>query len=515
MKKVITQAEIEALEDGGELRMPRGALLTPAARDLAAARQIRLVEVEAEPPAPPERTVALGSDHAGFRMKEALKPVFAELGLEVRDVGVDDEQPADYPEIARQVAELVAAGAAARGVILDGAGIGSAIAANKVPGVRAALCYDQASAKNSREHNNANVLTLGGRLLTETQAREVLYTWLTSSFAGGRHARRVDQIAELERVNQRINESTNQQILNAMMNFPPVDPIALHGPVFAAQAPALAAGLAPGAEGLNIPELVCPGCVQRCPQTCARKTEAILAAGADRVSASERLTSIQQELAARIDHTLLRPEATRDQVVKLCGEARRFGFATVCVNPAWVPLCAQLLCGSAVKVCTVVGFPLGATLTEVKRAETELAVKLGAQEIDMVIQIGALRSGDLDTVSLDIRAVVEAARRGGAAVKVILETALLQDEEKIVACALSKLAGADFVKTSTGFGPSGATTHDVALMRRVVGGEMGIKAAGGIRSLEDLQKLSAAGATRIGASASVKILEEAAGTARS
>ncbi len=202
MKKVITESDIRALAEGAELRVPRGAVITPAAWDLAAARRIRVVEVEPDQwsePAAPERTVALGSDHGGFRMKEALKPVFAELGLVVHDVGVHDEKPADYPDIAQQVAELVATGAAPRGVIVDGAGIGSAMAANKAPGVRAALCYDKASAKNSREHNNANVLTLGGRLLTETQAREVLYTWLTTPFAGGRHAGRVEKIAALER----------------------------------------------------------------------------------------------------------------------------------------------------------------------------------------------------------------------------------------------------------------------------------------------------------------------------
>ena len=280
-------------------------------------------------------------------------------------------------------------------------------------------------------------------------------------------------------------------------------------PAYAAQAQALGAGLEPGAEGLNVPELVCPGCVQRCPQTCAKKTGVILAAGADRVSASERLTRIDERVAALIDHTLLRADATRDQVVKLCQEARQFRFASVCVNAEWVPLCAQLLRDSGVKVCTVVGFPLGATLSEVKRFETEQAVKLGAEEIDMVIQVGALRSGDLDQVYLDICGVVEAARTGCAAVKVIIEAALLNDDEKIVACALSKLAGADFVKTSTGFGPSGATAHDVELMRQVVGTDMGIKAAGGIRSFADLEKMAAAGATRIGASASVKILQEA------
>ncbi len=202
MKRVFTQSDLAGIDGGAELRIPRGAILTPAARDLAAARGIRLVEVD---PAQwsesvcPDHIVALGSDHGGFRMKEALKPVFAELSLVVNDVGVDNEKPVDYPDIAQAVAELVATGAAARGVIVDGAGIGSAMAANKAPGVRAALCYDKASARNSREHNNANVLTLGGRLLTESQAREVLYTWLTTPFAGGRHAARVEKIAALER----------------------------------------------------------------------------------------------------------------------------------------------------------------------------------------------------------------------------------------------------------------------------------------------------------------------------
>ena len=184
MKKrsVVTQSDLASVADGASLAVPRGAILTPAARDLAAARGIRLVtseETGADAGAPcPDRVVALGADHGGFRMKEALKAVFTELDLEVRDVGVHDEGPVDYPDVAQAVAELVASGAASRGVIIDGAGIGSSIAANKAPGVRAALCYDKASAKNSREHNNANVLTLGGRLLTESQARDVLHTWI-------------------------------------------------------------------------------------------------------------------------------------------------------------------------------------------------------------------------------------------------------------------------------------------------------------------------------------------------
>ena len=263
-------------------------------------------------------------------------------------------------------------------------------------------------------------------------------------------------------------------------------------------------------EGLNLPDQVCPGCVQRCAQTCARNTKAIIAAGADRVSASERLTKIDPSIAALIDHTILKPEATRDDVVKICREARQYGFASVCVNPYWVPLVRAELAGSAVKVCTVVGFPLGATSTAAKVAETAVAVRVGATEIDMVINIGALRSGDQDAVRQDIRQVVQTAHEAGAIVKVILETALLDDAQKAAACTLAKQAGADFVKTSTGFSTSGATAHDVALMREAVGPEMGIKAAGGIRTLSDLRAMTAAGATRIGASASIKIVEATA-----
>lgn len=263
-------------------------------------------------------------------------------------------------------------------------------------------------------------------------------------------------------------------------------------------------------EGLNIPELVCPGCVQRCAQTCHKKTTAIVAAGADRVSASERLTRVDPAIAALIDHTLLKPDATESDIRRLCDEALKYNFASVCVNPYWVPLVAGLLAGSPVKVCTVVGFPLGATLTESKRAETEAAVRCGANEIDMVLNVGALRSGDSERVKQDIAAVVGVAHTGGATVKVILETALLDDNQKALACTLAKLAGADFVKTSTGFGPHGATVHDVALMRRVVGPELGVKASGGIRTLDDLKQMAEAGATRIGASASVKIVEATA-----
>ena len=217
------------------------------------------------------------------------------------------------------------------------------------------------------------------------------------------------------------------------------------------------------------------------------------------------------EIARRIDHTLLKPEATREQILTLCREARQHGFATVCVNPTWVPLCADELRGSDTRVCTVVGFPLGATLPEAKAYEAERAAAAGACELDMVINVGALKSADYRLVERDIAGVVAAGRASAALVKVIIEAALLTDEEKVKACVLARVAGADFVKTSTGFGPGGATVADVALMRRVVGPEMGVKAAGGVRDYEGLKAMVAAGATRVGASAGVKIVQESKG----
>lgn len=271
----------------------------------------------------------------------------------------------------------------------------------------------------------------------------------------------------------------------------------------------------PGLAGLELDDVVCPGCDQNCVEKCARKTRKVIDAGADRISAGPAVSQVDGAIASLIDHTLLKPEASRDDIRRLCQEAVRFGFASVVVNPWYVPLAAELVRGSSVKVCTVAGFPLGSTLPQVKIYETEEAIKLGAQEIDMVINIGALKSGQDDAVESDIRGVVEACHRGGAICKVILETALLTIEEKVRACLGSKNAGADFVKTSTGFGPAGATAEDVTLMRAVVGSEIGVKAAGGIRNLEDLKKMVGAGATRIGASASVRILEEARGAAGS
>jgi deoxyribose-phosphate aldolase len=217
------------------------------------------------------------------------------------------------------------------------------------------------------------------------------------------------------------------------------------------------------------------------------------------------------ELAAYIDHTLLKPESTLAGIVRLCEEAKQYQFATVCVNPYWVKTAAELLAGSGVGVTTVIGFPLGASTTRTKVAETEDAIGNGATDIDMVLNVGALKSGQLEQVEQDIAAVV-AASRGKAIVKVILETGLLTDEEKIKACELSKSAGADFVKTSTGFGPGGATAQDIALMRRTVGPEMGVKASGGVRDAATCKAVIAAGATRIGASSSVAIVSGGQGT---
>jgi deoxyribose-phosphate aldolase len=218
----------------------------------------------------------------------------------------------------------------------------------------------------------------------------------------------------------------------------------------------------------------------------------------------------RQGLAGFIDHTLLRPEATERDVVQLCAEARQQRFASVCVHPVWVARAAREAAGSKVKVATVIGFPQGASLTPIKCAEAEQALKLGAAELDMVIPIGALKGGDLDRVYIDIRSVVEVARGAGALLKAILEMGHLTETEKVAGCAVARLAGADFVKTSTGFGPGGAVAADVALMHRVVGGEMGIKAAGGIKTLEQMLALLDAGATRIGTSSGVAIVRQAA-----
>ena len=259
--------------------------------------------------------------------------------------------------------------------------------------------------------------------------------------------------------------------------------------------------------GASTARCVCHAVVSDC---CPSRLQSVLDAGATRIGV-HAAGGAPDGVAGLIDHTLLKPDATRTDIERLCREAADFHFATVCVNPAWVALSASLLRGSGVGVCSVVGFPLGATTADVKQYETRRAIFDGAAEVDMVINVGALKSGDFRTVQRDIEAVVEPCRQCGVISKVIIEAALLTDEEKITASTLSKAAGADFVKTSTGFGPGGATAADVALMRRVVGAAMGVKAAGGVRDLEGLKAMVAAGATRVGASAGVKIVQESQG----
>ncbi|HEX2992706.1 MAG TPA: deoxyribose-phosphate aldolase, partial [Anaerolineales bacterium] len=221
---------------------------------------------------------------------------------------------------------------------------------------------------------------------------------------------------------------------------------------------------------------------QLCVRVCTDRMGNVVNAGAERISSTLGVIPQDTNLAKMIDHTLLKPDATQQEIAQLCFEARKHGFASVCVNPTWVSLCAQLLQGSPVKVCTVIGFPLGATSSETKAFETETAIRQGATEIDMVINIGALKARDLETVARDIRGVVNAAHAHNIIVKVIIETSLLTDEEKTIASLISKEAGADFVKTSTGFAGGGATVHDVELMRRAVGPQMGVKASGGVRT---------------------------------
>ena len=272
------------------------------------------------------------------------------------------------------------------------------------------------------------------------------------------------------------------------------------------------------------------GCHGFSSDCCPNQVSGVLAAGASRAQAPANTHLVwgvggggasrvgvtaagggAGEVAALIDHTLLKPDATAGDIERLCREAAEFHFATVCVNPTWVAFSHRLLRGTGVGVCSVVGFPLGATTPDVKHYETRRAIFDGATEIDMVINVGALKSDDLRLVEQDIEAVTTPCREHHVVSKVIIEAALLSEDEKVTASTLTKAAGADFVKTSTGFGPGGATISDVMLMRRVVGDTMGVKAAGGVRDLEQMRAMVAAGASRVGASAGVRIVKESRG----
>ncbi len=398
--------------------------------------------------------IALAADHGGFDLKERLKEHLRAAGHDVADRGTSGKEPVDYAVVARAAALRVAQGDADLGVVVAGAGIGSAMAANKVPGVLAATCNTEALAKNAREHNDANLLALGAGHVDEAAAKRIVDVFLATECTAERHVKRVAMIREMEKER--------------------------------------------GMTELSAEDV----------ERIAAKVKEMLGKGGAAPAAARALSV--EEVARLIDHTLLKPDATAADVEKLCAEARQHAFFSVCVNPVFVPQVKKLLKGSTVKVCCVVGFPLGAQDSQIKLLEARKAIREGAQEVDMVINVGALKGKDDALVLRDIRGVVEACKDGRALSKVILETALLTDEEKVRACELSMRAGADYVKTSTGFSSGGATAEDIALMARTVAPKkLGVKASGGVRTYADLLKMVKAGATRVGASSSVKILEEA------
>lgn len=470
--------------------------------------------------------VVLASDHGGYGLKEAIKRYLKERSIAHLDVGTHSTEACDYPVFARAAAEAVGRGEAWRGIVIDGAGIGSGMVANKVAGVRAGMAFDLATAKNAREHNDANVLTLGAAYLAEETALKIVDVFLATECTADRHKRRVAMIDALDAGRSPVvndggsgpspttppakrNSSTmaaatsdHESLVQAIVQVLTANPSLL----------APAAAFAGGA-----PNLCVDGQCIACGHCISKRTDSvrsIIGGGRGmRLTSTLGLGAVPDDIAKVIDHTLLRPEATYADIDKLCDEARKFGFASVCVNPMHVKRCAQRLQGASAVVCTVIGFPLGATPSEVKALEARRAIRDGAREIDMVIPIGALKSGDHRYVYDDIRIVAEAARDGRALLKVILETALLTDEEKVAACVAAKRARADFVKTSTGFSKGGATAHDVALMAQAVDHKLGVKASGGVGSAADAQKMIQAGATRIGASVGVKIVQEAQGKA--
>jgi deoxyribose-phosphate aldolase len=403
--------------------------------------------------------IAIGADHGGFETKQGLIPFLTGLGHSVQDVGTNGKDPVDYPRFASLVAGAVSSGKADFGIMIDGAGIGSAMTANKHPGVLAAACYNETLARNAREHNGANLLTLGAGQTGLEDAKKIAAVFLSTEHTAERHIARVNLIKEIERTHMSASMPSN---------LSPEDVQRI-----AERVKSMIAGGSPGrpAGGAPIPP---------------------------------------EKLCKLIDHTILKADASQADVEKLCKEALQFNFFSVCVNPMWVKLARTLLRGSSVKVCAVVGFPLGAVTPQIKALETRRALRDGAQEIDMVINIGALKSKDDKLVLQDIRGVVEDCNDARALCKVIFENSLLTDEEKVRACELSMKGGAHYVKTSTGMSTGGATAEDIALMARVTAPKkLGVKASGGVRTYADVIKMVNAGATRVGCSSSVKIMEEA------
>jgi deoxyribose-phosphate aldolase len=417
--------------------------------------------------------IAIGSDHGGFDLKQQLKAYLADQGMQVVDCGIREKRTADYPLSALSVALRVASGECRFGILIDGAGIGSAMAANKVRGVLAAACYSPELARNCREHNGANVLTLGAGQTSFEQAREIVSVFLATECTATRHKKRVGMIREIEQGQLKLSPG-------ALRRNDPNEEETVQ--LTAEDIEAIA---------LRVKEMLT-----------SEGGGAAAAAGLPRLNAAE--------LAAMIDHTLLKPAASIGDIERLCKEAMEYHFFSVCVNPSYVPRVRSLLKGSDVKIACVVGFPLGAAAPEIKALEARKAIREGSDEIDMVINIGALKSGDYDLVERDIRGVVEACVERRAICKVILETSILTNDEKVKACELSMKAGAQYVKTSTGFGSGGATVEDIRLMSATVAPKrLGVKASGGVRTYDDAMQMIAAGATRIGASSSVKIMEEA------
>ncbi len=453
--------------------------------------------------------VVLGSDHGGYPLKEAIKRHLSGKGIRVVDVGTDSAEACDYPVFARKAAEEIAAGRAWRGVVVDGAGIGSCMVANKVPGVRAGMAFNQATANNAREHNDANLLTLGAGYLDEAAALSIVDTFLSVECTVARHKRRVDMIDALDRGPRRSLKMVAPAPDNKNQLIQQITRV-LSGN------PQLLSAFGGGGGGVPGSDCnTCSRCDHQCPSSASDAVRSLVKgkSGA-RVSGRLGVSEVPEDLAKYIDHTLLKADATYAQIDQLCDEARKYGFASVCVNPVHVRRTAQALRGTSVKSCTVIGFPLGATRKEVKALEARQALRDGATELDMVINVGALKSGDDKTVYEDIRLVREVAHEGGAILKVIIETALLTDAEKVTACELSKKARADFVKTSTGFSTAGATSEDVALMAQAVDHRLGVKASGGVRSASDAQSMIAAGATRIGASVGIQIVREMRGESK-
>ena len=410
--------------------------------------------------------IAVGADHGGFDLKEQLAGWLKSQGHNVTDVGTHSKDAVDYPVFAAAVARAVAAGRCDLGIMVDGAGIGSAMTANKIPGVRAAACYNEALAKNSRQHNGANVLTLGSGQTDFEKAKAIADVFIATECTEERHLRRVQMIKDLES----------------------------------------------GRAGTPVMTAIKEMKLELSPQDVARiaeRVKQIVGGGGASQGSVENLPPAQ--LARMIDHTILKPEATQSDVKKLCEEALKHNFFSCCVNSSWVRTAAQALRGSSVKVCAVVGFPLGAAPPEIKALEARRAIREGAKEIDMVINVGLVKSGDWDAVTKDIRTVGESCKDGGALLKVILETCLLTKDEIAKACEASMKARADYVKTSTGFNKGGATAEDIALMARTVAPRrLGVKASGGVRTYADAMLMIRNGATRIGSSNSVKMMEEAA-----